>query len=319
MAKKDYYEILGVPKAASEDEIKKAYRKLALKYHPDRNPGNKEAEEQFKGINEAYAVLSDKDKRKEYDTYGMSGFQQRYSQEDIYKGFNIGDLFKDLGFGTGDIYSMIFGRQAGGAGRGPGGAGRETGRPGGRGVYDFGDYVTRDRTPSAEMDLQYELEIPFMDAMRGGEKVLTFTGQRGNEEIKIKIPKGIDTGQKLRLKGKGSRDPYTGRTGDLYVTIKVAEHPVFRREGNDLYVTADVKMSDACLGGTVEVPTIDGPKRIKIPAGIRPTSKVRLKGLGVPDMKQGRGDEYVQVAVDVPHKLTEKQKALFEQLRIEGL
>jgi curved DNA-binding protein len=314
MAKKDYYEILGVPKTATEEEIKKAYRKLALKYHPDRNPGNKQAEEQFKGINEAYAVLSDKDKRKEYDTYGMSGFQQRYTQEDIYKGFNIGDLFKDLGFGTGDIYSMIFGRQQGGAGR-------ETGRPGagGRRVYDFGDYVTRDRTPSAEMDLQYELEIPFMDAMRGGEKVLTFTGQRGKEEIKVKIPKGIATGQKLRLKGKGSIDPYTGRSGDLYVTIKVAEHPVFRREGSDLYVTAEVKLTDAYLGGTVEVPTIDGPKRIKIPAGMKRNSKVRLKEQGVPDMKQGRGDQYVEVVVDVPKKLTDKQKFLLEQLRMEGL
>ena len=111
MAKKDYYEILGVQKTASEDDMKKAYRKLALKYHPDRNPGNKQAEEQFKEINEAYAVLSDKDKRKEYDTYGMGGFQQKYTQEDIYRGFNIGDLYKDLGFGTGDIFSMIFGRQ----------------------------------------------------------------------------------------------------------------------------------------------------------------------------------------------------------------
>ncbi len=112
MAKKDYYDILGVQKTASEDDIKKAYRKLALKYHPDRNPGNKQAEEQFKEINEAYAVLSDKDKRKEYDTYGMSGFQQKYTQEDIYRNFNIGDLFKDLGFGTGDIFSMIFGGKA---------------------------------------------------------------------------------------------------------------------------------------------------------------------------------------------------------------
>jgi curved DNA-binding protein len=314
MAKKDYYEILGVPKSASEDDIKKAYRKLALKYHPDRNPGDKQAEEQFKGINEAYAVLSDKDKRKEYDTYGMSGFQQRYSQEDIYRNFNIGDLFKDLGFGTGDIFSMIFGRQPGGPG-----AGRETGRPGGRRVYDFGDFVTRDKTAHGELDLNYELEIPFMDAMRGGEKVLTFTSQRGNEEIKVKIPKGINTGQKLRLHGKGSRDPYTGRTGDLYVTIKVAEHPVFRRQGNDIYVTKEVKPTDAFLGGTVEVSTIEGPKQIKIPAGMRAHSKVRLKGLGVPDMKQGRGDQYVEVTIDIPRKLTDKQRSLLEDLRREGL
>jgi curved DNA-binding protein len=312
MANKDYYVTLGVPKTASEDEIKKAYRKLALKYHPDRNPGNKEAEEQFKQINEAYAVLSDKEKRKEYDTYGMNGFQQRYSQEDIYRGFNIGDLFKDLGFGTGDIFSMIFGRQGGAQ------TGRETGRAGKR-VHDYGDYVTRERMTQGELDLQYELEIPFMDAMRGGEKVLTFTSHKGNEEVKVKIPKGIDNGQKLRLHGKGSVDPYTGRTGDLYVIVKVAEHPVFRRTGSDLYVTKEVKVSDALLGGAIEVPTIDGPKEIKIPAGMKANSKVRLKGLGVPDMKQGRGDQYVEVVIEVPKKITEKQKSLLEELRKEGL
>jgi curved DNA-binding protein len=312
MANKDYYEILGVPKTATEDEIKKAYRKLALKYHPDRNPGNKEAEEQFKQINEAYAVMSDKEKRKEYDTYGMSGFQQRYSQEDIYRGFNIGDLFKDLGFGTGDIFSMIFGRQGGAQ------AGRETGRAGRR-VRDYGDYVTRERTTQGELDLQYELEIPFMDAMRGGEKVLTFTSQRGNEEIKVKIPKGISNGQKLRLHGKGSVDPYTGRTGDLYVIVKVAEHPVFKRVGNDLYVTKEIRVSDALLGGTIEVPTIDGPKQIKIPSGMKAHSKVRLKGLGVPDLKQERGDQYVEVAVEIPKKITDKQKSIIEELRREGL
>ncbi|MGD0231141.1 MAG: DnaJ C-terminal domain-containing protein [Syntrophorhabdales bacterium] len=314
MAKKDYYDILGVQKTAPEEDIKKAYRKLALKFHPDRNPGNKQAEEQFKEINEAYAVLSDKDKRKEYDTYGMSGFQQKYTQEDIYRGFNIGDLFKDLGFGTGDIFSMVFGRDPAGAG-----VGREGGRTGKR-VYDFGDFVTRDRTSAGELDLNYELEIPFMDAMRGGEKILSFTGERGTEEVRVKVPKGINTGQKLRLHGKGSRDPYTGRTGDLYVTVKVAEHPVFRRVGNDLYVKEEVRMTDAFLGGAIEVPTIDGPKQIKIPAGTRGNSKVRLKGLGVPHIgKQVRGDEYVEVTIEVPRKLSDKQKSLLEELKKEGL
>ncbi len=314
MAKKDYYEILGVQKTASEDEMKKAYRKLALKFHPDRNPGNKQAEEQFKQINEAYAVLSDKDKRKEYDTYGMGGFQQKYTQEDIYRGFNIGDLYKDLGFGTGDIFSMIFGRQPGGAG-----AGRETGRAGRR-VYDYGDFVTRDRTAAGELDLNYELEIPFMDAMRGAEKVLSFSSDRGSEEIKVKIPKGVAAGQKLRLQGKGSRDPHTGRTGDLYITVKVAEHPVFKRVDNDLYVKVDVKMTDAFLGGSVEVPTIEGPKRIKIPAGMHRNSKVRLKNLGVPQIgKQAGGDEYVEVAIEPPRRLTDRQKSLLEELRKEGL
>ncbi len=314
MAKKDYYDLLGVQKTAPEDQIKKAYRKLALKYHPDRNPGNKQAEEQFKEINEAYAVLSDKDKRKEYDTYGMRGFQQKYTQEDIYRNFNIGDLFKDVGFGTGDIFSMIFGAQGRGAA-----AGRESAR-GGRRVYDFGDYVTRDRTAAGELDLNYELEIPFMDAMRGAEKVLSFASDRGTEEIRVKIPKGIDTGQKLRLHGKGGRDPHTGRTGDLYVTVKVAEHPVFKRVGNDLYVKKEVKMTDAFLGGSIEVPTIDGPKQIKIPAGVRSSSKVRLKGLGVPHMgKQTGGDEYVEIVIDVPRRLTDRQKALLEELRKESL
>jgi curved DNA-binding protein len=312
MAKKDYYEILGVGKTASEDEIKKAYRQMALKHHPDRNQGNKEAEEQFKKINEAYAVLSNKEKRKEYDTYGMGGFQQRYSQEDIYRGFNVGDLFKDAGFGTGDIFSMIFGQ-------GQPGSGRRGGRAGGR-VYDFSDFATQQHGAGAQLDLNYELEIPFMDAIHGAEKTLSFSTEQGAAEVKVKIPKGINTGQRLRLNGKGSRDPYTGRAGDLYVTVNVANHPEFRRVGNDLYVTKEVKMTDAFLGGSVEVPTIDGPKQIKIPPGVKTHSKVRLKGLGVPGMnRQVRGDEYVEIVIEVPRKLTDRQKSLLEELRKEGL
>ncbi len=305
--KKDYYEILGVSKTASEDEIKKSYRKLALKHHPDRNPGNKEAEEKFKLINEAYAVLSDQAKRKEYDTYGMGGFQQRYSQEDIFRGFNVGDLFKDLGFGGRDIFGMFFGQDVGRKGR------QRTQPP------DFGDYITREQRQRAEgnLDLHYELEIPFMDAIKGGEKKITFSTHQGVEEVSVKIPKGISSGKKLRLQGKGNRNPYTGGAGDLYITVKVGDHPVFRREGNDLHVKTEVGLSDALLGATTEVPTPEGPKRIKIPAGVK---KLRLRGLGVPSLEKGTvGDLYVEVDVNLPKKLSDRQRAIIDELKREGL
>jgi curved DNA-binding protein len=315
--KKDYYEILGVQKGAAEDEIKKAYRKLALKYHPDKNPGDKAAEEKFKEISEAYAVLSDKEKRAQYDTYGMGGFQQRYSEEDIFRGFNMGDLFKDLGYGGGDILGMIFGRQ-----QGRGGArGRSAGQRQRQG-YDYGDFITHEQNegPQAGLDLHYELEIPFMDAIRGTQKRISFTTPAGAEEVNVKIPAGISTGKKLRLQGKGNRDPRTGRQGDLFITVKVGDHPVFKKTGNDLYVTKEIKLTDAIFGAEVEVPSIDGHKRVKIPAGIKSNAKVRLKGLGVPDLDKGTsGDQYIEVMVDIPKKLTEKQRALLEDLRREGL
>jgi curved DNA-binding protein len=194
--------------------------------------------------------------------------------------------------------------------------GRQTGKPGGRQQtyqnYDFGDYITREQHSPKELDLNYELEIPFMDAVKGSEKRISFATNKGPEEVNVKIPKGISTGKKLKLQGKGNIDPRTRRPGDLYIILKVGEHPVFRRNGNDLIVTKEIKLTDALLGTVTEVPSIDGPKRVTIPPGAK---KVRLKGLGVPDV----GDQYVEVIIDIPKKVTEKQKTLLEELRKEGL
>jgi len=307
-AKKDYYEILGVSRDATEEEIKKAYRRLALKYHPDRNPGDKQAEERFKEINEAYAVLSDKEKRKHYDTYGMTDFHKRYTEEDIFRGFNIGDLFRDLGFGGTDIFSIIFGRERQAQGK--------------RRFYDFnfGDFITREQRPEGGLDIHYELEIPFMDAVKGAEKRISFVRDGKTEEVNVKIPVGVSTGTKLRLQGKGNRNPYTGEAGDLYLTIKVGEHPVFKREGYDIFVKKNIKLTDAILGSVVEIPSIFGPKKVKIPPGVQSHSKMRLKGLGISDPKRNiNGDQYVEIIVDIPKKLTEKQRKLVEELRKEGL
>ena len=241
----------------------------------------------------------------------MGGFQQHYSEEDIFRGFNVGDLFKDLGFGGRDIFSIIFGGRQGQQGA-------RGGRQRAQSHYDFGDYITREqRQQQGSLDLYYELEIPFMDAVKGAEKRITFSTQHGVEEVSVKIPKGITTGKKLRLQGKGNRNPYTGQAGDLYVTIKVGDHPAFKREGSDLHVKATVKLTDALLGTSIEVPTLDGPKRVKLPGGVK---KLRLKGLGTPAAEKGTvGDLYVEVNVELPRRLTEKQKGLIEALQKEGL
>jgi curved DNA-binding protein len=302
MAQSDYYEVLGVKKGATADEIKRAYRKLAVKYHPDKNPGDKKAEEKFKEINEAYAVLSDPQKKAQFDQFGSTGFHQRYSQEDIFKGFDIGDLFRDQGFGTDDIFSRIFGdamRRQHHAGGGGGGAGRMAAK---------GE------------DFAMDVPVTFRDAYDGAEKRVAFKRDGDREELSVKIPAGIESGAKLRVAGRGAAGRFGGPAGDLYLTVNVGPDPVFQREGDDIIMTHEVKFSQAALGGSVDVPTMEGPKRIKIPAGIQSGTKVRLKGLGFPQMgKQVRGDMYVRIAVHVPEKLTPKQKELIEQLAAEGL
>ena len=310
MPGKDYYKILGVAKSASAEEIKKAYRKLALQYHPDRNKGDKAAEDRFKEISEAYAVLSDSEKRKQYDMFGADGFQQRYTQDDIFRDVDFGSIFREFGFGGGGgrggphIFSQIFGG-AGGRPRygrgGPFGGGQPQGVKG--------------------QDLIYELSVTLEEIVTTTEKVIAYQVDGRHEKISTKIPAGISTGKKLRLAGKGNPGAYGGPNGDLYVQIKVLDHPVFKREGDDLILTRKVKFSDALLGTEIDVPTIDKKTmRLKIPAGSQNNAKFRLKGQGMPHMNQkGRGDAYVQVTVEVPKKLNKKQKALAEELREVGL
>ncbi|MBM4308335.1 MAG: J domain-containing protein [Deltaproteobacteria bacterium] len=306
MANRDYYEILGVSKNASDEEIKRAYRKLAMKYHPDRNPNKKEAEERFKEINEAYAVLSDKEKRKQYDTFGAEGFRQRFTQEDIFRGFDFDEILSGL---------------FGGRGR------REFRFGGGRGGFDFGDmfggsygYQDMGRTPQKGEDILYELAISLEEAASGGEKRISYPRDGKTEEVSVKIPKGIPEGKKLRLAGKGMPGRKGGPSGDLYLQISIREHPVFAREENDLVVEKEISFSEAVLGTSIEVPTLEGTKRIKVPPGTQTHTKMRLKGLGIPHLhKEGRGDEYVKVIVKIPKRVSEKAKNLIHELAKEGI
>jgi curved DNA-binding protein len=329
MAKRDYYEVLGVKKAVTEEELKKAYRKLAMKHHPDRNPGNKQAEERFKEINEAYAVLSDKGKRQQYDQFGPSGFSQRYSQEDIFRGFDISDLFKDLGFSGSDAFGRIFG---GGGRRGAkvhyGGFEDLFGQraPGGGQSADFGDmfpggeYQTRGQRPQKGQDVHLQLNLTFQEGAFGGEKKVKFQKGGKMEEVTVKIPPGIESGKKLRLAGKGMDGGRGTPPGDLYLQVDVADHPLFKREGSDITTDKEIKISEAILGTTIEVPTLDGSQNIKVPPGTQSHSRIRLKGFGVPHFQGGsRGDEYVRILIKYPKNISEKQKKLAEELKKEGL
>ncbi|HOG15980.1 MAG TPA: DnaJ C-terminal domain-containing protein [Syntrophales bacterium] len=319
MAAEDYYKILGVEKTSSVDDIKKAYRRLALKYHPDRNPNNKQAEEKFKKISEAYAVLSDPEKRKQYDSFGSEGFRQQYTQEDIFRNFDINEILRDLGFGG------MFG-QGGRRTAGYGNAGRRRGYSyQGTGDDPFGGLFTGGRRfeqePEPGPDLEYNLSITLEESVLGAEKKLALQRDGKTDEISFKVPPGINTGKKLRLAAKGGPGVGGGPPGDLYLNVNILPHPMFARDGNDLYIERTISFSRAALGTSIEVPTIDGSvKKVKIPAGTQGNTKIRMKGYGVPRLKgSGRGDLYIKISIEVPKKLTEKQAQLVKRLAEEGL
>lgn len=304
MAGNDYYGDLGLGKSATAGEIKKAYRKLAMKYHPDQTKGDKTAEEKFKKISEAYAVLSDPDKRKQYDTYGSTDFHQRFSQEEIFRNFDFSDVFKEFGFNGGS---------------------RRTGDGGfrfsfGGGGSPFGGGRGQQRAIKGS-DLVYELPVSLRDVASGADKQVAFQHQGRSENITVKIPKGMVDGKKLRLSGKGEASSYGGPNGDLYIKVKVMEDQVFQRDNYDLSVFRNIKLTQALLGVQVAVPTVDGKElSLKIPPGTRHKTKLRLSGHGLPHMKGSKkGDLYVVVLVDLPKKLTDEQIKLVEKLAATGL
>jgi curved DNA-binding protein len=298
----DYYKLLGVEKSASKEEIRKAYRKLAMKYHPDQTHGDKAAEEKFKQISEAYAVLSEDDKRKQYDTFGSEGFQQRFSQEDIFRNFDFGDIFREFGFGGGRSGHMGGGRFSFGGGSPFGGA--SGGRPQIRGG-----------------DLVYELGLTIREVDEGCKKNISFQHGDRAETIAVKIPQGMITGKKLRLAGKGEQSPYGGPAGDLYIKSKILPDAIYTVEDADLHMTREVKLSEAILGASLSVPVL-GAKQInlKIPSGTRHKTRMRLARHGLPIMNDTRkGDLFVHIHVAMPKDLTSAQKKLVEQLAEAGL
>jgi len=288
----DYYKTLEVSKSASQDEIKKAYRKLARLYHPDKNPNDKVAEEKFKRISEAYEVLSDPDKRKQYDQLGSNWKQYQQGGQGSYSGGHPG--FDDIfGGGGGSGFSDFFERFFGGN---PFGGGNDAG----------GFRATKGADQRAEMT------ISLHEAFHGTSRVLSINGQ----STRIKLKAGIKNGKKIRLKGKGAASRSGGTAGDLYIKINVAIDPNFKVEGNDLRTELSVELYILVLGGKVEVKTMGGTVKVPVSAGTDSGKTLRLKGKGMPveDRTGVNGDLYVKLQAKTPKRLSEKEKELFKEL-----
>jgi len=362
--KKDLYEILGVDRNASQEEIKKAYRRLAKKYHPDLNPGDKEAEQKFKEINEAYEILSDPQKRAQYDQFGHAAFEQGGFQQGGFGDFGEGGFDFDFGgFGDifGDIFSDFFGTGRRKAEKGPKkgadirydltltfeeaafGTEKEieverfevcdvchgTGvKPGSRPetcpvCHGTGEIRQTQNTPFGRI-----VNIRTCPRCHGEGKIITDpcqkcggTGRiRKRRKIKVTIPAGIDEGQMLTLRGEGEPGLRGGPNGDLYIVIHVKPHEIFKREGYDVYVKIPISFADAALGGEIKIPTLDGMVSFTIPEGTQTGTKFKLRGKGIPHIGgRGRGDQIVEVYVEVPKRLSEKQKELLREFkRLEG-
>ncbi len=292
--KRDYYEVLGVSKNASDDEIKKAYRKLAVKYHPDKNPGDKEAEAKFKEINEAHDVLSDKQKRARYDQFGHAGVGGAsggaYGGNPFAGGnFNFNGQTFNFDFGGGSPFDDILGS-----------------------LFGFGG-PGRARRPRRGADYQTSVTLDFEEAIFGTTKTVSVDGS----DLKVKIPAGIDDGMSIRLRGKGGPAPEGGtERGDLYVKIRVKPHKSLTREGAIILSEQKIDMVDAALGCEVDVLTVDGTVTMKVPAGTQSGTPFKLSGHGVPFRADGdRGPHIVTIIVETPKNLSKKQKELLEEFK----
>lgn len=297
--RKDYYEILGISRTADEGSIKKAYRKLAKKYHPDTNGGNPQAEQKFKEITEAYNVLSDSEKRKLYDQFGHSAFDGSMGsggnpyenpranyREFHFEGGNADDIFRDI---FGDLFRGGF---------------QEGGFTGQGFENDFGNRrFYRKNYPEKGSDIEASLQIGFDEAAFGGERIVTLRNETGHtQSLKVRIPAGIDTGKAIRLRGKGRAGKNGGENGDLLLRVTVLGKPGFTRKGMDIYTTVQIPFSIASCGGEVRVKTISGEVLCKIREGTKNGSKIRLRGKGIVSMKNPSvyGDQYVTVQIQVP-------------------
>jgi molecular chaperone DnaJ len=353
-SKRDYYEVLGVARGAADDDLKKAYRRLAIQLHPDRNPGNKQAEERFKEVNEAYQVLSDPERRSQYDRFGHSAFQGPQGQGP-FGGFDFSQGFEEV---FSDIFGDFFG----------------TGRGRARSRSRRGD------------DLRYDLEVEFEEAARGTEKVVRFqrltlcescngtrarggstgarqcpncrgSGQvrtqqgffsisttcsqcrgegtiisdpcpkcqgqgrlRKQESLSVRIPPGVDNGSRLKLRGEGEAGYGGGTPGDLYVIIHVKEHSLFVRQENHIVIEVPISFPQAALGCDIEVPTLEGKVNLKVPSGTQSGKVLRLKGKGIIDLHgYGRGDQLIRIVVETPRSLTARQRELLEEFaKLDG-
>src|SRR5690348_7969532 len=307
---RDYYETLGVPKTATDDEIRSAFRKLARKYHPDVAKDKKAAEEKFKEVHEAYEVLSDPVKRKKYDHLGADwnrpgGFQPPTQWEGQQPGGGFyqwsgdggpGVEFEFGGTGFSDFFEAFFG--------------------GGRGRSAFGGFGGREATAERGADVEADILVTLEEALNGSTRTVSLrrAGSNKVEKYQVKIPKGVHEGQRIRLAGQGEAGAGGGKSGDLFLRVRLAKHPDFSVEGSDLIHEVKIAPWQAALGTELKVPTLEGNVKLKIPSGTQGGQRFRLRERGLPGISGKRGDLYVAVQINIPKKLSEREREIWSQL-----